>query len=162
MHALLLLVALPISLAPSKAHVIFRFIVAGWSSSVARWAHNPEVVGSNPAPATTYKVTAFSHFDRMRLLFRSSTSAGHRRRAPIALRFTYRVCSLAHESVAWEPGSIFAFIRQRVPIERLIGKFVARDFVCGAVVDMVSAVPLTCIVDDNRRGVEQLGSSLGS
>ena len=26
---------------------------AGWSSSVARWAHNPEVVGSNPAPATT-------------------------------------------------------------------------------------------------------------
>ena len=25
---------------------------AGWSSSVARWAHNPEVVGSNPAPAT--------------------------------------------------------------------------------------------------------------
>src|SRR5699024_2781921 len=26
--------------------------VAGWSSSVARWAHNPEVVGSNPAPAT--------------------------------------------------------------------------------------------------------------
>ena len=28
---------------------------AGWSSSVARWAHNPEVVGSNPAPATTTK-----------------------------------------------------------------------------------------------------------
>ena len=26
---------------------------AGWSSSVARWAHNPEVLGSNPSPATT-------------------------------------------------------------------------------------------------------------
>ena len=26
--------------------------IAGWSSSVARWAHNPEVVGSNPTPAT--------------------------------------------------------------------------------------------------------------
>ena len=26
---------------------------AGWSSSVARWAHNPEVTGSNPVPATT-------------------------------------------------------------------------------------------------------------
>ncbi len=25
---------------------------AGWSSSVARWAHNPEVVSSNLAPAT--------------------------------------------------------------------------------------------------------------
>jgi hypothetical protein len=27
--------------------------VAGWSSPVARWAHNPKVAGSNPAPATT-------------------------------------------------------------------------------------------------------------
>ena len=27
-------------------------INAGWSSSVARRAHNPKVVGSNPAPAT--------------------------------------------------------------------------------------------------------------
>ena len=27
------------------------FINAGWSSSVARRAHNPKVVGSNPAPA---------------------------------------------------------------------------------------------------------------
>jgi hypothetical protein len=26
--------------------------VAGWSSLVARWAHNPKVVGSNPTPAT--------------------------------------------------------------------------------------------------------------
>ena len=28
------------------------YIIAGWSSSVARRAHNPKVVGSNPAPAT--------------------------------------------------------------------------------------------------------------
>jgi hypothetical protein len=26
--------------------------VAGWSSPVARWAHNPKVAGSNPVPAT--------------------------------------------------------------------------------------------------------------
>src|SRR5579863_1389770 len=26
--------------------------MAGWSSQVARWAHNPKVAGSNPAPAT--------------------------------------------------------------------------------------------------------------
>ena len=25
---------------------------AGWSSLVARWAHNPKVTGSNPVPAT--------------------------------------------------------------------------------------------------------------
>ena len=31
---------------------------AGWSSLVARWAHNPKVVGSNPAPATnSFEVT---------------------------------------------------------------------------------------------------------
>src|SRR6266550_3842194 len=29
-----------------------RPLVAGWSSLVARWAHNPKVAGSNPAPAT--------------------------------------------------------------------------------------------------------------
>ena len=28
------------------------FYIAGWSSLVARRAHNPKVVGSNPAPAT--------------------------------------------------------------------------------------------------------------
>jgi hypothetical protein len=28
---------------------------AGWSSSVARWAHNPEVAGSNPVPATEWE-----------------------------------------------------------------------------------------------------------
>ena len=28
--------------------------IAGWSSLVARWAHNPKAVGSNPAPATIF------------------------------------------------------------------------------------------------------------
>ncbi len=32
--------------------VTLRLPDAGWSSSVARWAHNPEVAGSNPVPAT--------------------------------------------------------------------------------------------------------------
>ena len=31
---------------------------AGWSSLVARRAHNPKVAGSNPAPATDQKLTA--------------------------------------------------------------------------------------------------------
>ena len=30
----------------------FLSLIAGWSSLVARWAHNPKVAGSNPAPAT--------------------------------------------------------------------------------------------------------------
>ena len=37
-----------------ESHILLN-INAGWSSSVARRAHNPKVVGSNPAPATKYK-----------------------------------------------------------------------------------------------------------
>ena len=29
-------------------------VCAGWSSLVARWAHNPKVEGSNPSPATNF------------------------------------------------------------------------------------------------------------
>ena len=32
----------------------FVIYIAGWSSLVARRAHNPEVVGSNPSPATMW------------------------------------------------------------------------------------------------------------
>ena len=35
---------------------------AGWSSQVARRAHNPEVAGSNPAPATNFKEIAVCGF----------------------------------------------------------------------------------------------------
>jgi hypothetical protein len=49
------------------------FIGAGWSSPVARWAHNPKVDGSNPSKAlilsrpqggffNTLRVTSFSGF----------------------------------------------------------------------------------------------------
>ncbi len=32
-----------------------KSLIAGWSSPVARQAHNLKVVGSNPTPATKYK-----------------------------------------------------------------------------------------------------------
>ena len=38
-----------------EGHVWLSTADAGWSSSVARWAHNPEVTGSNPVPATIRK-----------------------------------------------------------------------------------------------------------
>ncbi|CAI8966838.1 hypothetical protein EMIT0P12_70002 [Pseudomonas sp. IT-P12] len=38
-----------------RSAVECRPIDAGWSSLVARRAHNPKVVGSNPAPATNIK-----------------------------------------------------------------------------------------------------------
>jgi hypothetical protein len=34
------------------AQVAVKHTIAGWSSQVARQAHNLKVVGSNPAPAT--------------------------------------------------------------------------------------------------------------
>ena len=44
----------PICLARRK-FIWLRNTDAGWSSSVARWAHNPEVGGSNPPPATSFR-----------------------------------------------------------------------------------------------------------
>ena len=44
--------------------------IAGWSSSVARRAHNPKVVGSNPAPATTK--SSNKSFDLLLLFFLSN------------------------------------------------------------------------------------------
>jgi hypothetical protein len=37
---------------PSAPTIIYIEIIAGWSSTVARRAHNPKVAGSNPVPAT--------------------------------------------------------------------------------------------------------------
>src|SRR5678815_2726420 len=39
---------------PQEGVLISEFVDAGWSSPVARWAHNPKVAGSNPAPATKF------------------------------------------------------------------------------------------------------------
>ena len=36
---------------------------AGWSSLVARRAHNPKVTGSNPVPATKYKQRGYPETD---------------------------------------------------------------------------------------------------
>ena len=36
-----------------RGRIIRAQFDAGWSSLVARRAHNPKVVGSNPAPATS-------------------------------------------------------------------------------------------------------------
>ena len=42
----------PIYLTKFIVNPILQRLDAGWSSLVARRAHNPKVVGSNPAPAT--------------------------------------------------------------------------------------------------------------
>ena len=51
--------------------------IAGWSSPVARWAHNPKVAGSNPAPATNLTISKFEL--RNSKFYRGCSSVG---RAP--------------------------------------------------------------------------------
>ena len=50
--------------------------IAGWSSSVARRAHNPKAVGSNPAPATkspliSREISGFSLFSELFVMLSS-------------------------------------------------------------------------------------------
>ncbi len=45
-----------ISLASTKPQAIVKSQIAGWSSPVARQAHNLKVRGSNPLPATTLNI----------------------------------------------------------------------------------------------------------
>ena len=59
---------------------------AGWSSMVARRAHNPKVVGSNPAPATKYRnplqsqgILLYAAFIADELMERPSELLGFRR-----------------------------------------------------------------------------------
>ena len=54
--------------------------IAEWSSSVARRAHNPKVVGSNPAPATIIKALIQSNqgFFRTFQNFEKKTSGKRR------------------------------------------------------------------------------------
>jgi putative endonuclease len=47
------------SIAPNRDRTYFRR--AGWSSLVARQAHNLKVAGSNPAPATNFLSTAVTY-----------------------------------------------------------------------------------------------------
>src|SRR5216683_5308428 len=45
----------PLPSLPALNGQVFRPTIAGWSSPVARQAHNLKVVGSNPTPATIIK-----------------------------------------------------------------------------------------------------------
>ena len=46
--------------------------IAGWSSLVARRAHNPEVVGSNPTPATNLQMKKDTNNEIVQIFFNRS------------------------------------------------------------------------------------------
>src|SRR5436305_8070234 len=68
---------------------------AGWSSLVARWAHNPKVGGSNPPPATKLfeNPTEFgvahnpARRDRLKYTPRNQTSQPIAGGSPFSVRF---------------------------------------------------------------------------
>ena len=56
----------PIMRVPYRGGVVTHYDVgAGWSSLVARRAHNPKVVGSNPAPATKYFLVGHNYYAKL-------------------------------------------------------------------------------------------------
>src|SRR5947208_10007181 len=58
---------------------------AGWSSLVARWAHNPKVAGSNPAPATNLEFSRPWVTPRSFSILASGLPGHRRHRGPRAL-----------------------------------------------------------------------------
>ena len=76
--------------------------IAGWSSLVARRAHNPKVVGSNPAPATTKQVEFF----KFNLLF------------CVHIKVGIRVNAIAPGFFASEQNAKLLFNEDGTPTER--------------------------------------------
>ena len=79
---------------------------AGWSSPVARWAHNPKVAGSNPAPATNFEIAVSD----LEVLVRGCSSVGR-----------------AHGLQPWGQGFESPHLHQKLlkrsaRLERLIGR----------------------------------------
>ena len=74
--------------------------IAGWSSLVARRAHNPEVVGSNPAPATI-NLMQTSNFHLLVCFFRIAI-------VPTSLMQRFGAASLA---IGWVNVSLPQLVR---------------------------------------------------
>ena len=64
--------------------------IAGWSSLVARRAHNPKVVGSNPAPAT---IRISNPLSAGFLLAINATQASHYDRILNFMKYALMLCS---------------------------------------------------------------------
>ena len=63
--------------------------IAGWSSLVARQAHNLKVVGSNPTPATTSNFLEAALFQQLAARAKLCAHAVENR---VCLKFVPRVC----------------------------------------------------------------------
>src|SRR5271154_2448901 len=64
---------------------------AGWSSLVARWAHNPKVGGSNPSPATNGHLWEKPRSDLFSWVY-NRTALVSMFRFTVPLLFLFHVC----------------------------------------------------------------------
>ncbi len=87
---------------------------AGWSSQVAREAHNLEVVGSNPAPATEMTSRLGRHF-----LCAAALSAG-------AKDSNVRKLSLEESAAGFNKKFSAKMVRQKLGMAPLEGGFTSR------------------------------------
>ena len=77
------------------------YLGAGWSSPVARQAHNLKVAGSNPAPATNIKPAIRRAFCCPALLHASCCSTACRQWQPIRVTTCCRLVHPARRRRAW-------------------------------------------------------------
>ena len=71
---------------------------AGWSSLVARQAHNLKVVGSNPTPATTLRPSEFQCVLRVKSGVFAATASEIASRCDDLKRLRQNSCGLVHDS----------------------------------------------------------------
>ena len=105
---------------------------AGWSSLVARWAHNPKVEGSNPSPATNSFLTSCL-FSRLVPGGRANAALARRRVGP--LRAPWR-CAMV---VAGKRGPLMA--KNTISRRTFLGAAVASTAAAQAATTGAEALP---------------------
>jgi F0F1-type ATP synthase membrane subunit c/vacuolar-type H+-ATPase subunit K len=98
--------------------------LAGWSSLVARWAHNPKVIGSNPIPAT------FSHSPRFMQSLQSRLTILYT--AFLFSSLVYVIVGFALMKTGWK-----AVVSGQPLQQALFGIFVFMSFGCLAVAFLI-------------------------
>ena len=116
----------PFAEAAGVFYIVYH--TAGWSSQVARWAHNPKVAGSNPAPATKISSSNQGVVEGRRLpdFLSSSLSSQQTYLAPTRQRVFFDVPHVmsVYRRVAEEPGNKDARTGKIGFDERLVSQLV--------------------------------------
>src|SRR3954453_21947090 len=108
---------------------------AGWSSQVARRAHNPEVAGSNPAPATAKgpQTRAFR--------FRPACTAYERRSSTVGAARSVRVVGAPRDHGRRGRGTVWQRFDELGEVSAAAVRVEDGDLAVGGGIEQVLAVP---------------------